>query len=545
MDKEDFIELRSRAARDDGSGNTKKDSSSTSVYAAAANDSNGNDKDKSSHGSSGADEAVHNQTRTRRLFSMSQLFAFSLTYMGTWEGWNVNMTSALLNGGPRALFFGAFLALAGAWAQASSVAEMASLQPVAGAQYHWTYHLAPKRIRRFMCYLQGWATWFGYVALLASIANSVIIQLEGLIQFTHPDYVPGGWHTSIMVIALCVLEGAINMFAFRLVPWVEMTGGVLHVAMFIVFVIMFPVMGTRHNSDILFLDSTTSGWKDTPGVSWNLGMITLTWALTGFDSAIHMSEETKAAKSAVPRAIFWSIFMNSLMGLVYLSVFLVAMGPVEDVMGSTLPPLLFVIFKTVKSSRATTALYTLYWFNGIASNLASIASVSRLTWAWSRDGGLPIYFSYIDPKLRVPVRALCLTVVLVSLLCLLNIGGTTYIVFNAITGLTCWALYFSYAICLISMISARFNKADFKLGSWNLGRFGLAINCFALVYTLYIMVWLPFPQSTPVAPAEMNYCAPMVGFVLIFTLGMWFGWARKNWSGPNVKIRDFVIAQSS
>ncbi|KAK8038351.1 7-keto 8-aminopelargonic acid transporter [Apiospora phragmitis] len=495
MDKEDFIELRSRAARDDGN---HKDSSSTTVDAATT--TTGNDK---SNGSV-ADEAVHNQTRTRRLFSMSQLFAFSLTYMGTWEGWNVNMTSALLNGGPRALFFGAFLALAGAWAQASSVAEMASLQPVAGAQYHWTYHLAP-----------------------GAIANSVVIQLEALIAFNHPDYVPGGWHTSAMVIALCVAEGLLNLFAFKLVPWVEMTGGVLHVAMFIVFIILFPVMGTRHNSDILFFDSTASGWADQPGVSWNLGMITLTWALTGFDSAIHMSEETKQAKSAVPRAIFWSIFMNSLMGLVYISVFLIAMGPVED------------------SPQATTALYSLYWFNGIASNLASIASVSRLTWAWSRDGGLPIYFSYIDPKLRVPARALCLTVVLVSLLCLLNIGGTTYIVFGAITGLTCWALYFSYAICLVSMISARFNKADLKLGSWNLGRFGLAINCFALVYTLYIMVWLPFPQSTPVDAAGMNYCAPMVGFVLIFTLGMWFGWAKKNWSGPNVKIRDFVIAQSS
>ncbi|KAK7966276.1 uncharacterized protein PG986_000553 [Apiospora aurea] len=539
MDKEDFIELRSRAARDDGGGRTKE-SSSTTVQAT-------HDKSDGS-GSSGSvvDEAVHNQTRTRRLFSMSQLFAFSLTYMGTWEGWNVNMTSALLNGGPRALFFGAFLALAGAWAQAASVAEMASLQPVAGAQYHWTYHLAPKRVRRFMCYLQGWATWFGYVALLASIANSVVIQLEALIAFNHPNYVPGGWHTSVMVIGLCVGEGLLNMFAFKLVPWVEMTGGVLHVAMFIVFIILFPVMGTRHNSDILFLDSTASGWVDKPGVSWNLGMITLTWALTGFDSAIHMSEETKAAKSAVPRAIFWSIFMNSLMGLVYISVFLIAMGPVDEVMSASMP-LIHVIMRTVRSERATTALYSLYWFNGIASNLASIASVSRLTWAWSRDGGLPIYFSYIDPKLRVPARALCLTVVLVSLLCLLNIGGTTFIVFGAITGLTCWALYFSYAICLVSIISARFDQegGGLKLGSWNLGRFGLAINCFALVYTLYIMVWLPFPHSTPVDAAGMNYCAPMVGFVLIFTLGMWFGWARKNWPGPNVKIRDFVIAQTS
>lgn len=36
---------------------------------------------ESKHGSD-----VYNQTRTRRVFSFSQLFAFSLTYMALWEG---------------------------------------------------------------------------------------------------------------------------------------------------------------------------------------------------------------------------------------------------------------------------------------------------------------------------------------------------------------------------------------------------------------------------------------------------------------------------
>jgi choline transport protein len=30
--------------------------------------------------------SLYSQTRTRRLFSFSQLFAFSLTYMALWEG---------------------------------------------------------------------------------------------------------------------------------------------------------------------------------------------------------------------------------------------------------------------------------------------------------------------------------------------------------------------------------------------------------------------------------------------------------------------------
>lgn len=32
------------------------------------------------------DTGAYSQTRTRKLFSFSQLFAFSLTYMSLWEG---------------------------------------------------------------------------------------------------------------------------------------------------------------------------------------------------------------------------------------------------------------------------------------------------------------------------------------------------------------------------------------------------------------------------------------------------------------------------
>lgn len=87
-------------------------------------------------------------------------------------------------------------------------------------------------------------------------------------------------------------------------------------------------------------------------------------------------------------------------------------------------------------------------------------------------------------------------VILVSLICLLNIGSGTYIAFGAITSLSSLALYISYAIAISSMLYARYiNKTPLRLGEWNLGRFGGAINVFALVYTLYMIIWLPFPGT--------------------------------------------------
>ena len=34
------------------------------------------------------------------------------------------------------------------------MAEMASVQPIAGAQYHWTHYLAPPQYRRFITWMQ-------------------------------------------------------------------------------------------------------------------------------------------------------------------------------------------------------------------------------------------------------------------------------------------------------------------------------------------------------------------------------------------------------
>lgn len=57
----------------------------------------------------------------------------------------------------------------------------------------------------------------------------------------------------------------------------------------------------------------------------------------GFDSALHMSEETRKAKSAVPRAMFWSIFMNGTLAFVMIIMILVSMGSVEDTLNASHP----------------------------------------------------------------------------------------------------------------------------------------------------------------------------------------------------------------
>lgn len=174
-------------------------------------------------------------------------------------------------------------------------------------------------------------------------------------------------------------------------------------------------------------------------------------------------------------------------------------------------------------------------------NLANIASVSRLTWAWARDGGMPAYFAYVNPKHRVPIRSIVLTVFLVCALCLLNIGNSRYIAFGAITSLSSTALYISYVIAISSILYMRFTTNGVRLGEWNLGRYGPYINAFALVY---IHCLPPFPFDDPRYSGHMNYCGPVMVFVLTVAVSLWFLRARKHWAGPNLSILEFVLAGS-
>lgn len=82
---------------------------------------------------------LNQQTRVRRLFTEAQLFAFSACYLTTWLGVGSSMYYAFLNGGPVAYLFNYIIVIVGVMAQTASLAELASIQPVAGAQYYWTY----------------------------------------------------------------------------------------------------------------------------------------------------------------------------------------------------------------------------------------------------------------------------------------------------------------------------------------------------------------------------------------------------------------------
>ncbi|ETI24136.1 hypothetical protein G647_03505 [Cladophialophora carrionii CBS 160.54] len=490
----------------------------------------------------------------RRLFSFAQLLAFSLTFMESWEVMAINISATFWNGGPRSLVWGAIAVIIGSLAQAYSMAELGSILPIAGAQYHWTHIMAPERSRRFITWMQaGWVTWFAWVSALAGSSSGEAALLQALIAENVPGYDPKRWHLTLIMWALLVSSGIINTYTFWLVPWLELASGIMHVLLFVVFMIVLLVLSPKSSTDFVWSSSSVlSGWDRSSFVAFNLGMLVPAWGFIGFDGVVHMSEEVRRAKHAVPRSMVLSIAINGTMAFAIVLVLLYCIGNVDDALDASYP-IIPICFNATGSMKATNAMVSSLIIVTYFVVAASVASVSRITWAWARDGALPRRLAIIDPKLHVPVNATWLPIVIVCLLALFQVGSTTGTAFSAFTALSSLGLYTSYIIAISCILHARLtgrlsdkapnDDAQVPYGAWRMWPgFATPVNIFALLWTVYLTVWLPFPTSLPVTGTNMNYALPIYAFVVLLALGSWFVWGQRHWRGLDLRAIGMVEA---
>jgi choline transport protein len=105
----------------------------------------------------------------------------------------------------------------------------------------------------------------------------------------------------------------------------------------------------------------------------------------------------------------------------------------------------------------------------------------------------------------------------VVLITLITVGNTT--AFFAILSLNTLALYISYIIPIIFFLLAKLRGDHIPYGPFRLGKFGLAINIFAICYALFIIIFLPFPPIVPVTGKNFNYAGPIMIAVILFAIG--------------------------
>ena len=130
----------------------------------------------------------------------------------------------------------------------------------------------------------------------AIIANVII----GLAIFNYDDYVPQRWHTTLIMWALIVVPFIFNLLFRKVLNAFELIGGICHFLFFIIAITTLTVLAERSTPQFVFQDFTQglSGWEN-PGVTWGLGLLTVTYAVNGFDGGLHMSTKSHLSGTGV------------------------------------------------------------------------------------------------------------------------------------------------------------------------------------------------------------------------------------------------------
>lgn len=250
-----------------------------------------------------------------------------------------------------------------------------------------------------------------------------------------------------------------------------------------------------------------------------------------------MAEEVKNAKVVVPRSMIYGTLINGVLAFSYLVAILYCMGDyTEAVTSATGYPIITIAYQATGSKAATFVLMALGMLPGWIALFNGLASVTRLTWAFARDNGLPFsdFFAFVDPTFKIPLRALVLVASCIFALSFIQIGSTA--AFNAILSLSTLGLYISYLIPLWLLVLKRFMAPqDIPKGTFSLGKLGLPMNLVAILFSTYFVIFLPFPATIPVTGENMNYAGPVLGFVMLFAIGDWIFRGRHKWEGPTMR----------
>lgn len=152
-------------------------------------------------------------------------------------------------------------------------------------------------------------------------------------------------------------------------------------------------------------------------------------------------------------------------------------------------------------------------------------------------------FSQVDSRFIVPLNALCVSFVIVSLLALINIGSD--VAFNAIISLGTASLLSSYIISTTCLRIKRWRGQPLPPARWSLGKLSTSIETFAILFLIIAWIFTFFPLTKEVDPTSMNWSVVIFGGVVLFALSYYYLFAKNSYHGPVSRIRPWEdIVQS-
>jgi len=456
----------------------------------------------------------------KRAFTPLEVFGIAFSIIGLMPSIASVLFYSIPNGGGPAMVWG--------WAVASifillvgmSMAELASAAPTSGGLYFWTYSLSSPRWRNLLCWIVGYANTIGTITSVASIDWAAAVQVMASANIgSDGDFVGTAAQTFGVYAAILVSHTLLCCFGTTVLARLQTVYVILNVLLCVVIIIALPAAtpaAFKNTASFALGDfSNLNGWPN--GYAFILSFLAPLWTICSFDSAVHISEEAANAATVVPWAIVCAIGIAGVLGWAINVSLAFCMGTDLAALSGSAQPMAAIFFNSF-GRRATLALWAVVVIVQYMMGSSMLLAASRQTYAFSRDGALPIsnWLYRMNKFTGTPVNTVVFDAFFALVVGLLVFAGPQAI--NAVFAISVTALYIAYAIPIVARFAG---KNDFKPGPFSLGVFSLPVAVVAVLFMLFLGIAFQFPATPQTSIASMNYTIVVLGGVLILSL-LWY-----------------------
>jgi amino acid transporter len=454
----------------------------------------------------------------RRELKRFAIFAIGFSFISITTGIFTTYGFVLVNSGPLGIWTWP-LVIVGQLCVSLVFAALASRIPLAGYSYQWVSRLANPKVG----WLIGWISFIFLIVDVVAVDYAVSATvLPSLFRYT--ETAQNAWLATTIVILVQMLLIVFSTFwSTRINNAAVGTEIVGIVGLTLLLVIVGAVRGMLQPSHLFSTGSAPSPWfgfgtltTDSPFMlSFLLGAFTI----VGFEAAANLAEETQDAHRTVPTAMWFSVLLSGVVGFAFLialnlasqdiAALTASATPVADIVTQMLGTVvggIFLVFVT---------------FSIFACGLVIFITVTRLTWAMSRDERFPGHslFKRVGRQTGTPIAAtlLCgilIEVVLASFAWLGSVvpsqSSTLSYLFSAATLLPA----IIYLATVVLYIYARRKLPETH---------GFSLGAFEWPIIILSVVWLLFELS--IFRDGTLFAAPWVYSLIMFGIGLiYFVW---------------------
>ncbi|MGW5572523.1 amino acid permease [Nocardia thailandica] len=406
-----------------------------------------------------------------------------------------------------AAFFWTWVAVfAGQFLVALNFAELAARYPLSGCIYQWSRRLAGPLVGWFA----GWMMVIAQIVTAAAAAIALQVVLPSIwggfqIIGTDTDLTSrdGAMNAVLLGSILLVVTTTINVIGIDLMSKINSIGVTIEIVGVLAIIGLF-FTHTERGADVV---TDTSGAA--PGPYWAAFLVSglmAAYVMVGFDSAGELSEETRNPRKVAPRTILTALTASALGGGLMLLGALMAAPSLTD--GQLAEGGLAYVITAKLNSPAGTVLLGCVAVAVTVCTLAIQTAGSRLMFSMARDGKLPFAraLSTVHPRFGTPVWPAVVIGVLGIGLLVVNLGNPA--IFATLASVCIVTLYLAYLLVTVPLLIRRIkgwpgtaadaSAADPSL--FSLGRLGIPINAFAVVWGIAMVVNLAWPRPEVYTP---------------------------------------------